>query len=395
MGSVHCYFCGGHKCKYENYDNWLDAKDSHNAIVGLYSNWITDNILATARPSSRIMEQYDIIDQFHEHNIGAIINLQQSGEHKDCGDGLINDEFSYTPDDFMRANIFYYNFGWKDMTVPPIELVLNIVQVMQFTLVSRGQKVAIHCHAGLGRTGLVVAAYLVLACRLPAQQAIRHVRDHRPLSIQTQKQASFIQDFEAFVLSIRRVYDPSCPSLSTVLSRQRLYLHGVEAQQLRHVPKILHICCDRLLAWAAASPPASSSRQLLRDLSEPEKITLAKCKSDVDEGEWEKTTLVDGVVAVQMLLEWLQQLSPRLLHEGTGGILAGKPPKEITPSLSSNVLKSLALLIPTLHKVASVMDIGGQHTLYSTFVKALIPIKYKNSSEAELKGVAFLRDVTL
>lgn len=95
-----------------------------------YSNWITDNILATARPSTRIMEQYDIIDQFHEHNIGtslsvrklilinqnnnitkgAIINLQQAGEHKDCGDGLIGDEFSYTPEDFMRANsnIFFF-----------------------------------------------------------------------------------------------------------------------------------------------------------------------------------------------------------------------------------------------------------------------------------------------
>ena len=36
--------------------------------------------------------------------LGAIINLQQAGEHRDCGDGLINDEFSYSPDEFMRAN---------------------------------------------------------------------------------------------------------------------------------------------------------------------------------------------------------------------------------------------------------------------------------------------------
>lgn len=269
---------------------------------------------------------------------------------------------------------------------------------MSFTI-SQQKKVAIHCHAGLGRTGLVIAAYLVFALGQQAPVAIDHVRSHRPLSIQTTKQAAFIKDFEAFVLSIRRVFDPSCPSLGTVLSRQRMYLHGVEAQQLRHVPKILHVCCDRLLAWCTAATAAavSASPCLMRDLLEPEKVTLAKCKSEVDEGKWEKTMEVDGVVALQMLLEWLQQLSPRLLHEGAEGILAGKPPKEITGSLSSNVLKSLALLIPTLHKVASTMEAEEQHTLYSAFAKALIPFsKNKNIPDADLaNAIAFLRDVSL
>lgn len=36
MGTVHCFFCGGHKCKYENYNNWLEFSNTHNAIVGLY-----------------------------------------------------------------------------------------------------------------------------------------------------------------------------------------------------------------------------------------------------------------------------------------------------------------------------------------------------------------------
>lgn len=392
MGSVHCYFCGGHKCKYENYDNWLDAKNSHNAIVGLYSNWVTDNILATARPSTRIMEQYDIIDQFHEHNIGAIINLQQSGEHRDCGDGLVNDEFSYSPEDFMRANIFYYNFGWKDMTVPPLELVLNIVQVMCFTM-SQNKKVAIHCHAGLGRTGLVIASYLVYTHRMVACEAVEQVRIHRPLSIQTNKQCEFIKTFEAFTKDIRRVYDDACPSLSTVLSRQRKYLHGPEIIALRHIPKIVHITCQRLMVWAER---CTRGEYILRALLEKEKALLAQCKKEVDDGEWEGTMEVDGIVAGQMLLEWLNQLSPRLLHECKDAFLSDKPPQTILALLSEPVLKSLTLLIPTIHKIAMVTPEEQKLTFYSTFAKALIPFKQKPKSDAKLSNaITFLKDVKL
>lgn len=392
MGSVHCYFCHGHKCKYENYDNWLDAKNSHNAIVGLYSNWITDNILATARPSSRLMEKYDIIDQFHEHNIGAIINLQQAGEHKECGDGLVNDEFSYSPDDFMRANIFYYNFGWKDMTVPPIDLVLNIVQVMCFTH-SQDKKIAIHCHAGLGRTGLVIACYLVYTNRFTAQEAVTQVRVHRPLSIQTTKQANFIKAFEEFTRSIRIVYDDSQPSLDTVLTRQRKYLHGPEALALRHSPKILVVACERITACLGAT--AGEAVVVLRDLSEEEKAQLVRHKGEVDNGVWEGTMQADGAIVVQMLLEWLNQLSPRMLHEGAEAILSGKQPQCITPTLSKSVLKSLALLVNTLHKIAANSQEQQQLTLYSTFAKALVPFPKSKTVDDSLllSASAFLRDI--
>lgn len=63
------------------------------------------------------------------------------------------------------------------MTTPPLETLLNIVQVMQNTI-SSGGKIALHCHAGLGRTGLVIACYLVYS-GMPPQDAIQQVRIHR------------------------------------------------------------------------------------------------------------------------------------------------------------------------------------------------------------------------
>ena len=59
--------------------------------------------------------------------------------------------FTYDPADFMKANIFFYNFAWKDFGEASMVGLLDMVKVLSFAL-SEG-KVAVHCHAGLGRTG--------------------------------------------------------------------------------------------------------------------------------------------------------------------------------------------------------------------------------------------------
>lgn len=49
-------------------------------------------------------------------------------------------------------SVYYYNFGWKDYGVASLTTILDMVKVMSFA-VQEG-KMAVHCHAGLGRTGL-------------------------------------------------------------------------------------------------------------------------------------------------------------------------------------------------------------------------------------------------
>jgi atypical dual specificity phosphatase len=54
--------------------------------------------------------------------------------------------------------------------------------------------VAIHCTAGLGRTGAVLACYLVTQ-GFSAQNAIARVRRLRPGSIETEEQAEAVEEF--------------------------------------------------------------------------------------------------------------------------------------------------------------------------------------------------------
>ncbi|XP_072308129.1 protein tyrosine phosphatase domain-containing protein 1 isoform X2 [Eucyclogobius newberryi] len=247
-GHMQCSMaCGGRACKYENPSRWSDEEQ---AIKGLYSSWITDNLLAMARPSTEIIRKYNIIEQFQRCGLKTVINLQRPGEHSSCGNPLEQESgFTYRPEIFMEAGIYYYNFGWKDYGVASLTTILDMVKVMSFA-VQEG-KMAIHCHAGLGRTGVLVACYLVFTSRMSADQAILFVRAKRPNSIQTRGQLLCVREFAQFLIPLRGVFSCTEPktcavTLSQYLTRQRHLLHGYEARQLRHVPKIVQLVCQLL-----------------------------------------------------------------------------------------------------------------------------------------------------
>jgi hypothetical protein len=54
----------------------------------------------------------------------------QVGEHDSCGPGnLPGSGFSYSPESFMAARVAVYNFSWRDMGVPSLDKMMDIVQV--------------------------------------------------------------------------------------------------------------------------------------------------------------------------------------------------------------------------------------------------------------------------
>ncbi|KAL2093353.1 hypothetical protein ACEWY4_010665 [Coilia grayii] len=243
--------CGGRDCRYEGPSCW---KQSQQVIRGIFSSWVTDDIVAMARPSTHIIKKYNIVEQFHKLNIRSLINMQLPGEHARCGPGLELSGFTYSPQTFMDNQIYFYNFGMPDFGVSSLVGMLDAVKVLAFSV--REGKVAVHCHAGLGRTGVLIACYLVYTLHISASEAVHYVRIKRPRSIQTRSQISLVFDFARLLGSQLVVYP--CLSLrhgapfnlGGYLRRQAMILHGSEARALSHTPKILHLLCCQLTAIA-------------------------------------------------------------------------------------------------------------------------------------------------
>lgn len=80
-----------------------------------------------------------------------------------------------------------------DFTAPTQDQIDEYVAFVSKMLV-RDKPVLTHCCAGLGRTGTMLACYLVHLCRDPSE-AIREVRRKRPGSVQVESQIASIYHY--------------------------------------------------------------------------------------------------------------------------------------------------------------------------------------------------------
>ena len=88
-------------------------------------------------------------------------------------------EPQYDSREFQERGIEHHSLEFEDCTAPPTEVVeafLNLVES------SKGM-VAVHCRAGLGRTGTLIALYLMQFCGFTAREAMGWLRIVRPGSV--------------------------------------------------------------------------------------------------------------------------------------------------------------------------------------------------------------------
>jgi len=101
------------------------------------------------------------------------------------------------PDEWVQS-IDYLHVPTPDLTAPDMDKIESTVDFIN-EQIKKDQPVMVHCAAGMGRAGTILACYFVKYKKLTAEKAIEKIRDERPGSIQSEVQELAIGFFEKHV----------------------------------------------------------------------------------------------------------------------------------------------------------------------------------------------------
>ncbi|MEJ2141300.1 MAG: ATP-binding cassette domain-containing protein [Gammaproteobacteria bacterium] len=98
-------------------------------------------------------------------------------------------------------------FPIKDMGVPTIEAAMEFCEHME-TLIEQGEAIAMHCKAGMGRTGTMLVAQMIWEGK-SALDALETARSIEPRWVQSEEQVKFLEEF-AYAVSNSNISKKRC-----------------------------------------------------------------------------------------------------------------------------------------------------------------------------------------
>lgn len=107
----------------------------------------------------------NVLSHFSARNIGLVVRL--------------NSEL-YSSSYFTALGIQHLNMIFDDGTCPPLSLVRQFINLAHEMITVRKRGIAVHCKAGLGRTGCLIGAYLIYRHGFTANEIIAFMRFMRP-----------------------------------------------------------------------------------------------------------------------------------------------------------------------------------------------------------------------
>lgn len=178
-------------CVLENFD--LDEYERFERVEQGDFNWITPHFLAFASPQStpsartiegtdawtalpKTLDEVDIhptlsqpfknvLNHFTERSIGLVVRLNS---------------VLYDSSYFEALGIQHIDMIFEDGTCPPLSMVRKFIRMAHEMITVKKKGIAVHCKAGLGRTGCLIGAYLIYRHGFTANEIISYMRFMRP-----------------------------------------------------------------------------------------------------------------------------------------------------------------------------------------------------------------------
>lgn len=171
----------------------LDEYEMYERVEHGDFNWISPHFLAFASPQHHPVERVtedsehfanlprtlaavdahptlpqpfkNVLKHFSEKNIGLVVRLNSA---------------LYSPSYFEALGIQHLDMIFEDGTCPTLSSVRKFIRIAHEMITVRKKGIAVHCKAGLGRTGCLIGAYLIYRHGFTANEIIAYMRFMRP-----------------------------------------------------------------------------------------------------------------------------------------------------------------------------------------------------------------------
>ena len=140
-------------------------------------SWLIENKLAGSGIPTSINEVEWVIEQ----GVKSIVTVREEP----------------LDDDWVK-DVNYLHVHSNDMGVPEFDDLVSTVDFIH-RRITNSEPVMVHCLAGMGRTGTILACYLIKYQKMSANEATEKIREERPGSIQSYPQEEIIFRFEKFL----------------------------------------------------------------------------------------------------------------------------------------------------------------------------------------------------
>ncbi|GMM30786.1 phosphoprotein phosphatase [Martiniozyma asiatica (nom. inval.)] len=118
-----------------------------------------------SRPGAPLNQPFKkVLDLFTDQNVQLVVRLNSH---------------LYDKNEFTKRGMKHIDMIFEDGTCPTMEFVQKFIGATE-TIINRGGKIAVHCKAGLGRTGCLIGAYLIYTHGFTANECIAFMRMIRP-----------------------------------------------------------------------------------------------------------------------------------------------------------------------------------------------------------------------